>query len=86
MMTLSRAFILFFVFIWVSISATSHAYWKDNFPATPLETVTKKKIKDLEKQIKTLIPLVPKNWRRVLEKYGSVIAMVSQTLECPSHQ
>ncbi|MEK6624645.1 MAG: hypothetical protein AABY86_06745, partial [Bdellovibrionota bacterium] len=57
MMTLSRAFILFFVFIWVSISATSHAYWKDNFPATPFKTVTKEKIKDLEKQIKTLIPL-----------------------------
>ena len=53
MTTLSRILVLIFVFT----CGSTFAFWKDNFPATPMETVTKAKIKDLEKQIKTLIPL-----------------------------
>ncbi|MBI2519784.1 MAG: hypothetical protein HYV97_05190 [Bdellovibrio sp.] len=53
MRTLSRIIVLIFVLTYVS----AHAYWKDDFPTTPFETVTKEKIKDLEKQIKTLIPM-----------------------------
>ncbi|HAZ14098.1 MAG: hypothetical protein A2X86_02970 [Bdellovibrionales bacterium GWA2_49_15] len=39
------------------ISAIAHADWRSSYPPSPLPTVTKQKLQELEKQIKQLVPV-----------------------------